>query len=466
MAENLLSDARVRAATHERDGAYLPDGGGLRIRLLPPSRLHPKGARLAEYHFKVKDPTTGAYKNGALHLGTLGDDWTDEAGATRPFTLADARRRRNAARENLAKGLDPRVAQRVAHAEAAEAQRQRVLELDARQTVRQAFDKWLRLYVAHNRKDGGRQVESLFNAHVLPRMGDTPLAELRKDQIVAALHAVVETGKRRTANMLVQVIRQFALWCIDHELLQKDPTHRLSARNVGGKTRPRQRTLTPLEIVELRDALPAAKLPERIELALWVLLATGARVGELASAKRVELDLEAGTWWLPATKNGRPHLVHLSAFALERMKALDRLADGSAYVLPARLPKVKDPAAPRKDQPMDANAIAHAVRDRQRDEPLAGRSKAAATLILTHGRWTPHDLRRTMATQMRETLRVSSDTVERCLNHTPAGIVGTYQTGELLAERKAAFDAWGQELERLHALERTNVVELPARSAA
>ena len=69
MAENLLSDARVRSASVERDGTYLPDGGGLRIRLLPPSRVHPKGARLAEYHFKVK-AAPGAYKNGALHLGT------------------------------------------------------------------------------------------------------------------------------------------------------------------------------------------------------------------------------------------------------------------------------------------------------------------------------------------------------------------------------------------------------------
>ena len=55
MAENLLTDARVRTANRERDGLYLSDGGGLRIRLLPPSRKHPKGARLAEYHFKLKD---------------------------------------------------------------------------------------------------------------------------------------------------------------------------------------------------------------------------------------------------------------------------------------------------------------------------------------------------------------------------------------------------------------------------
>jgi integrase len=106
------------------------------------------------------------------------------------------------------------------------------------------------------------------------------------------------------------------------------------------------------------------------------------------------------------------------------------------------------------------------LHDRQRVEPLKGRTEAAGTLSLARGEWTPHDLRRTMATQMRETLRVSSDVVERCLNHKPQGIASVYQTGELLAERKEAFEAWGRELERLMKLDATNVAELPARTKA
>ena len=82
------------------------------------------------------------------------------------------------------------------------------------------------------------------------------------------------------------------------------------------------------------------------------------------------------------------------------------------------------------------------------------------------GKWTPHDLRRTLATRMREDLGVSSDVVERCLNHKPQGIVGVYQTGELMTERKEAFTAWGVELQRLMKLDRSNVAELPARAAA
>src|SRR5690606_8481136 len=112
MAKELLTDAKVRTATFERDGHYLRDGGGLRIRLLPRSRTGERGARLAEYHFKLKTPE-GTYKHGALHLGTIGENFTDDEGVTRPFTLADARKARDAAREQVAQGIDPRDARRL-----------------------------------------------------------------------------------------------------------------------------------------------------------------------------------------------------------------------------------------------------------------------------------------------------------------------------------------------------------------
>ncbi len=67
---------------------------------------------------------------------------------------------------------------------------------------------------------------------------------------------------------------------------------------------------------------------------------------------------------------------------------------------------------------------------------------------------------------MREALGVSSDVVERCLNHAPQGIRAVYQRGELLAERQAAFEAWGAELERLMKLDRSNVAALPTKAAA
>lgn len=457
MAENLLTDARVRSATFERDGHYLPDGGGLRIRLLPVSRNHPKGARLAEYHFKAK--AGSAFRHGSIHLGTMGDPFTDAAGVTRPFTLKDAREARDAARALVAKGIDPRDARRLAEKEAVEAQRQRLTELDGRRTVKQAFERWHALYLTAHRKDGGEFVKAMFDRHILPAIGERPLETLQRRDVADLLDGITAQGIRRTANMVLALLRQFVRWCAARDWIERDPTMNLSKAAVGGKEKPRDRALSALEVVALRDSLPSAGLPERMQRALWVILATGCRVGELSGARVADIDLQAQTWLIPETKNGSAHLVHLSDFATEHIKAMVELSQGSAFLLPGRSSDDDE-----NDRPISDKVLTKLIGDRQRDKPLKGRSKASDALLLAGGRWTPHDLRRTMATMMRGTLRVSSDVVERCLNHKPQGIVGVYQTDELLAERKEAFEAWGAELERLMKLDATNVVALAPRA--
>lgn len=469
MAKELLTDAKVRTATFERDGHYLRDGGGLRIRLLPRSRTGERGARLAEYHFKLKTPE-GTYKHGALHLGTIGENSTDDEGVTRPFTLADARKARDAAREQVAQGIDPRDARRLERIEKIEAQRQRLAELENRRTVAEAFEKWRELYLeaknkdgtyAH-RKDGGQFVADLFGRHVLPRIGDTPLEELRRGTIAELLDILTAAGKRRTANMALSLLRQFLRWCAAREWIENDPTALLTAKTIGGRTAPRERALSTLEIIELRDKLPA--LPEYLQAVVWLLLATGARVGELAGARRADFDLEACEWLIPETKNGSAHLIHLSGFAIKQVRTLHRAprrksrtqdrAGASEWLIPAR-----DPAFP-----VSPKLITKLIGDRQRDTPLKGRTKDAGALVLAGGKWTPHDLRRTMASRMQD-LGVAPHVIEKCLNHTLEGVAAVYQTSDLFPERRAAFDAWGAELERLQTAEAGNVTALPARKS-
>lgn len=462
MAEKLLADTKLRNATFERDGHYLKDGGGLRIRLKPTTKAGAPGAKLAEYHFKLK--SADGYRNGALHLGTIGAPFTDPTGALRPFTLADARAKRNEVRELVSKGIDPREAGRLARLEHVEAQRQRLAELDARRTVREAFERWRELYLeardkdgtyAH-RKDGGQFVADLFERHILPTLGGQPLEEIRRGALTEALDAITAAGKRRTANMALSLLRQFLRWCAARDWIENDPTALLKASDVGGKIAPRKRTLSGLEIIELRDKLPV--LPERLRHAIWLLLATGARVGELSGARRADFDLQAGEWHIPETKNGAPHLVHLSPFALVQVHALlgaarreAKVTKGtpSEWLLPAR-----DPL-----RPISPKLIAKLVGDRQRDVPLNGRAKTAGALVLAGGKWTPHDLRRTMATRMQE-LAIAPHVIEKCLNHTLEGVLAVYQTADLMPERRTAFDAWGAELQRLQSADVSNVTEL------
>jgi integrase len=439
----LLTDAALRAATLEKDGRYLRDGGGLRVRLLPPSDRHPKGARLFEYHFKVK--AGDQWKHGQLHLGTYGDTFTDDKGRHHVYGLERARTDCAAARAQVAQGIDPREARRLRELEDKAAQQRKLAEHRAqanRRAVRAAFESWCALYLKREHKDGGALVESHFERHILPVIGDKALQDVGKADIVPILDALVGAGRLRTANALLSLLRQFFRWCMARDWIEREPTFGLSKSAVGGTEPPRQRNLSFDELAALPDRMAAAKLPERMRHAVWLLAATGARVGELSAARVADFYLEAGTWHIPAenAKNGLAHRVHLSDFAAEHARALIAAGtddDGklAEWILPGR----------NRLEPIDEKTIAKQVRDRQRPRKLKGRSKQVGALVLPGGEWTPHDLRRTMASRMGD-LGIRPDVIERCLNHKPEGLVAVYQRAELLPERKDAFERWGAKL--------------------
>jgi integrase len=98
-------------------------------------------------------------------------------------------------------------------------------------------------------------------------------------------------------------------------------------------------------------------------------------------------------------------------------------------------------------------SITKQIKDRVRDEPLSNRTKATASLLLSGGAWTPHDLRRTGATMMGE-LGVMGEVIERCLNHVEQNkLKRIYQRHELKAEQRDAWRRLGNRVALLLATE-------------
>jgi hypothetical protein len=89
--------------------------------------------------------------------------------------------------------------------------------------------------------------------------------------------------------------------------------------------------------------------------------------------------------------------------------------------------------------------------DRQRAEasPMSGRSSRTSALVLSGGKWTPHDLRRTAATLM-TALGVLPEVAEKCLNHTEESRVKrTYQRYSYESEKREAWRLLGERLDLL-----------------
>lgn len=418
-----LTELGLKALTGNDAGRTLFDTGGLRGE----TRANDAGVSVAfSYRYRFDG------KSREIRCGT----W--------PHTsLRDIRTQRDAARALLNQGIDPSLARRREREEQLQEQREAATALHAlslRPTVREVFEDWHRKE-ASRRSDSGVEVRRAFEKDVLPGIGGLYADEITRRHIVKVLDDVKERGVTRYANVLLQYVRQMFRFAALREIVPGDPTFGLVKKNVGGEERERERYLTETEILELAAKLPQAGLTEMARAALWIMLSTCCRIGEISRARWSDVDFDLRLWTIPVehAKNKRAHAIHLSAFAIRHFEILKSLAAHENWVFPSR----------DGSGHISTKSLQKQFYDRQRDTPMKGRSRKSATLILTGGEWCAHDLRRTGATLMGE-LGVRSDVIERCLNHVGEDkLRKTYQRQELIAERIEAFQKLGDRLEML-----------------
>jgi integrase len=357
------------------------------------------------------------------------------------MTLEEAREERWSARKLVKKGIDP-----VEHRKRLEAEKRARAEADAQEkTVRGLFEDWEKRHLK-TWKDGGYLARQFLESDVLPHVGDLKLRDLKGDELIKCLDRIANRGAKRKANMVLSLLKQMLDFGVrrEHHSLPLNPLGTLRRKDVGGTEKPRKRTLSICEIHDLAKRLPKAKLPERVELAIWLLLATGCRVGELTKARWSDFDLGegAGTWTIPEehSKNRESHLIHLSGFAIEKLKRLKELSPRE-LLFEGREPRNEHWRPNGK--PLHAKQIGKYTRDRQRMKRLKRRTKHTGILRLEGGAWRIHDLRRTMASRMGD-LGIAPHVIEKTLNHQLEGILAVYQTQTFMPEREEAFERWGR----------------------
>jgi integrase len=427
MAENKLTERRLRNAVPKKEEeGYLPDGGGLTGRVMP-ARPGVEKKIVFQYRFKIDS------KTGYFHCGTY------------PQTsLKEARDKRNAARKLVLDGIHPAHHERKERTQKAKTEQAERME----KTVTQLFETWENLYLSKHRKDGGALVRQFVNSDVLPKIGTMRAKDVTTSHIVdLVIEPILRRKRRRKANAVLSLLKQMFGYGKARGTLDSDPTAGLTRTHAGGEEPPRKRNLSSAEIAELSKAIHEAGLPKRLIAAVWLLLATGARTKELLHARFDEFNLNDNTWAIPEerTKNGKPHLVHLSPFARRWIDELIELK-GGAFLFPGR----------KEDEPVHEKGLSKSLRDRQIKKRQKGRTTKPGSLLLSGGTWTAHDLRRTLASRMGD-LNIPPHVIEKCLNHSLGGLLAVYQHQEYLPERKAAFEVWGASLDLLTAAKNANL---------
>jgi len=437
----VLTDKAVKAYVNTGDASKaLHDGGGLYLR---------KRDAGAYWYLRLTDPASGAQQWHRMFPD-------DPAGYYPHKSLADARDEAEKLWRLRSEGHDPRAVRQGLIAansarvrEAEEADRRRV-------SVKDLFDHWARVELAPHvrtdgkrsgRKDGGEYIRQQFERRIFGALGSVAAADVRKADVLVVLDEVTAAGKLRTANVLLAAMKQMFRFALAREIVERNPLDTITKRDAGGSETERERTLSPDEIKALVAALPGARMNARSVAAIWLILSTGARIGETVNAEWSSIDLAARKWHLPETKNGRDHTIHLSEFAVAQITALAELKENDKDGKP--LPWVFPNSA--GTGPVCIKSFGKQLADRQRplERRLQHRSKNTQALTLSGGRWTAHDLRRTAATLMAD-LGISGDVIDECLNHViESRVRRTYVRNRRPAEQTRAFDALGARLSTL-----------------
>lgn len=393
---NKLSDQEIRRWIKAGMPIAKADGGGLTFTLSTAGTA----AWVLRYRHggKGRELTLGQYPDISLKL---------------------ARQRAGDARAEVQNGVDV----------ARERQREKTETAAAKSFKQLAADYMAKVFptlAANTVKQRRQHIEGV----ICPKLGSRAARDVSTSDVVALIEFV---GRTKTGNVAEQVFTALSE-IFKHGLARHavivNPCAGVSVTAVCGKTEPRRQRLKLTEI-ELRAMLPALPaIGTDNALAVKLLLLTCTRIGELAKAEWTHLDFGRAEWFVPDvnSKTGKGFTVPLTPPALACFEALQLLACGSRFVLPARQIRrtQNHGGAEVHFEQRTLNAILHKLCDVLGDKVR---------------RFTPHDLRSTARSHL-AALGVNVIVAERCLNHSLGGLMGVYDQHDYMTERRAALETW------------------------
>lgn len=378
----------------------------------------------------------------------------------RRVPLKEARRRADAMRLEGELGVDPskRVAKQEASDTAAERAAAAAAEAEtakeqarAEITLGALFDVWRTEHCVKLRDGSDEAYRVIFDAHVRPRWGHLPAKSLTR-AAVAVVHLDM-ADRPYSANAVIRTLRALLNWAAVEKGVQFPGGNPLEAFPLHDEEAA-DRFLRPIEIQTFWERLPDCDMDEGTRNALRLALLLGQRGIEIVTLRRQDLDLGGGIWTVPkaVAKNGRrtgkDHLVPLPPLARQVLADQLALVDGAnakrekrtgvAQVCPYLFP--------------GSNGRGHMGRNALSKALLRNLPKFGFVTPGTEGSeppvwngFTPHDLRRTMASHV-ELLGHSSTVVGAVLNHVQARkgtVTGKHYTvAELLSLKRRALLDW------------------------
>ena len=315
-------------------------------------------------------------------------------------TLAEARSRALKNRQAVEEGQDPRRGPAPNFRELAE----RVIALHAK-----SWKKGSQL---------PRDWRSSFQRYAAP-INDKPVDEITRADVLAIVTPIWHT-RPAAARTVLQRIGTVLRYAVAQELVEYNAAEASAIQAALPKANGTLRHHKALPHGKLKAALERVRAsndaPPAVRLALEFVALTACRVSEVRGARWEEIDVDAGTWTIPADrmKAKREHKVPLSGRALEILAEARALSNGSGLVFPS--------------------AKTGGLFSRRLPGEVFRRCGVDSTI---------HGLRSSFRDWAAET-GVDRAVAEAALAHVVQGVEGAYRRTDLLEARRAIMERWGE----------------------
>ena len=334
-----LTDTQLRSLKPTGKLQKFADGRGLQFEIRPSGRMFWR----LRYRFDGKE-----------NMLTLGEYPT--------VKLKAARAKTEAARVQIADGIDP-AAEKREH-------KQVVADAKVAQEIAEAsqFEAVARVWFGKFEKElspshAKRQLRRL-EVHVFPWIGTEPIGEIKPRDLLTVLERVVDGGSLETAHRIKFLCGQIFRYAIVDGRADRDITQDLRGALPAKKKGVFASVTEPGEIGPVLRMLHdySGTLPVKCALKLAPLVFC--RPGELRHAKWADIDLDSAEWRFNLSKRKGSqagpvdHIVPLSRQAVDVLQELNPLTGERKFVFPsARATRKGD-----HERPMSENTVNAALR--------------------------------------------------------------------------------------------------------
>ncbi|EFH9148119.1 TPA: tyrosine-type recombinase/integrase [Escherichia coli] len=376
-----LTDIKVRTVKPADKPFKLTDGEGMHL------LVNPNGSK----YWRLQYRFSGKQKMLALGVYPM-------------VSLAEARKRRDAAKKLVSDGIDPSQKKKD---DKIQESGSLTFEAVARDWHASCSKKWS---VSHSERVFKSLVDNLF-----PALGQRKISELKTRDLLAPIKVVEASGRYEVASRLQQRTTAIMRFAVQNGLLDYNP-----AQDMAGAVAVAKRVHRPAlnfeRIPELLDRIECFNGRKLTKLAVELTLLVFIRSSELRFARWKEIDFKNALWTIPAereplmgvkysyrgSKMRSPHLVPLSRQALKVLEEIKHISGDNELVF------IGDH---QPDRPMSENTVNKALRSMGYDTKTEvcghGFRAMACSALIESGLWSRDAVERQMSHQERNNVRAA-----------------------------------------------------------